>query len=270
MCMCVCVYVCVFFLLQSALVLIVVFIAALVIVFVSIAAVARVASLITTFTHTHTHARGDAHMRFVSFALSLPVCARVRVCVCVYMLSFAGRLTVWFHTFVVVLTFACFYTHCVLHVYPYKRRRRRQCALRCALRSHLLFVWHLFWESRVRESVLCLCRSLSLTRSHLPYFVIRFHFVFIHIRLARCFTHYASRHFSGSTSSRGLLLPPGCSRRCCCCAAVNLRSCLRSFFFLFLLIFFCACLVFLHRLAPARYYVYAATVIVMSSRASYV
>lgn len=186
-------------------------------------------------THTHTCTWGRAHALCLICSLSACLCSCTRVCV--YMLSFAGRLTVWFHAFVVVLTFACFYTHCVLHVYPYKRRRRRQCALRCALRSHLLFVWHLFWESRVRESVLCLCRSLSLTRSHLPYFVIRFHFVFIHIRLARCFTHYASRHFSGSTSSRGLLLPPGCSRRCCCCAAVNLRSCLRSFFF-------CSCLFF--------------------------
>lgn len=67
-----------------------------------------------------------------------------------------------------------------------------------------------------------------------------------------CFTHYASRHFSGSTSSRGLLLQPALLLRC----RVNLRSCLRLL--LLVLLFLCMSRIFaasrLLRLCGDRYH----------------
>lgn len=144
---------------------------------------------------------------------------------------------------------ACFYTHCVLHVYPYEM-----------VFSFSLSPCLLTSLACKRECVCVVSLSFSLARSHLPYFVIRFHFVFIHIRLfhtlrfASFFGVNVISRVAAAAGAAAAALPRQSSQL----FAFVLLPLL--FFFSF---FFCACLVFLQRRV---YYVYAATVIMMSSR----
>lgn len=122
-----------------------------------------------------------------------------------------------------------------------------------------------------RECV-CVCSVslfFSLARSHLPYFVIRFHFVFIHIRLFHTLrfalffgVNVISRvaAAAGAAVAAAAALPRQSSQLF---AFVLLLLLFLLLPLLLLLFFFCACLVFLLRRV---YYVYAATVIMMSSR----
>lgn len=237
MCLSVCGGVCVCFFTTSALVLIVVFVAVACYCFCERPAVACVASaLITTFTdahiHSHMHMHVHAHMRSVSLCslgLVLSLFCRPPNCVSTHTQT---------HLCCRPFVSACFYTHCVLNVYPYEMLLSLSLSLFAGI-------------SRMQESVLCSV-SFSLFHSLAPTCrILLLDFTLFSYTFA-CFTHYASRHFSGSTSSRGLLLQPALLLRC----RVNLRSCLRLL--LLVLLFLCMSRIFaasrLLRLCGDRYH----------------
>jgi len=117
--------------------------------------------------------------------------------------------------------FVCMFLYALRFTRLSLKRRRRHCvSLYLYIRSWSL---SLYLTICLRSVYVCVCFSLACTCC-----ILLLDFTLFSYTFACRFTHYVSRHFSGSTSSRGLLLllPPSivavvcvcvCFCFCCCC-----------------------------------------------------